>query len=217
MIESLVNSLGDAINPWGYVLVFVLAMLEASAFIGLFVPGEVALLIAGALAQEGKLSLIVVMVCAVAGAIVGDSLGYEIGRHLGPRMRRGWLGRLVGQERWDKANEYVRKRGGRAVFFGRFVGFARALVPAIVGDSRMPYKKFLLWNVLGALCTSPLVVLAGYLAGSSYKKVEGQLTHASWILGGLVILFVIYKVVKGIRHKGAHDEESNEPSGVGAP
>ena len=136
MIENAVNALGDAVDPWGYVILFTLCLLEASAFVGLFVPGETALLIAGVLAQEGKLSLALCIVSAVVGAILGDSLGYEIGRHLGPRLRSSWFGRKVGDHRWDRAHEYVHRRGGLAIFFGRFIGVLRAVVAAIAGDSR---------------------------------------------------------------------------------
>ena len=203
MLESVVDGLGDAVNPWGYVLLFALTLFEASAFIGLFIPGETALLLAGVVAQQGKVSLTVCIACAVVGAILGDSLGYEIGRHLGPKMRSSWMGAKVGEERWKKAHEYLRRKGGRAIFLGRFVGVLRALVPAVAGDSRMPYRTFLMWNVLGALIASPAVILAGYFAGSSYKRIESKLSYASWILAGCVVLFLIVKLV---RHRQAADD-----------
>ena len=204
MLESVVNGLGDAINPWGYILLFGLTLLEASAFIGLFIPGETALLLAGVLAQQGKVSLVGCTACAVVGAILGDSLGYEIGRRIGPRMRKSRVGSKVGEERWTKAHEYLRRKGGRAIFLGRFVGVLRALVPAVAGDSRMPYSTFLMWNVLGAIIASPAVILAGYFAGSSYKRIESKLSYASWLLAGCVVLFFLYKFV---RHRQDADEE----------
>src|SRR3954451_7558432 len=172
VIETLVDSLGDQINPWGYLLLFLLCLLEASAFVGLFVPGESALLIAGVMAEQGKLSLGACMVWAVAGAIVGDSIGYEIGRHFGPQLRDTWFGQRVGEQRWERAHDFVRRNGGRSIFFGRFIGVLRALVPAIAGDARMPYGQFFVWNVAGALIAAPAVILLGYLAGSSYHVVE---------------------------------------------
>src|SRR4051812_4186534 len=102
MIQSAVDALGTAVNPWGYLLLFLLCLLESSAFIGLLIPGETAQLIAGVLAQDGRLSLAGCIACAVTGAILGDSLGYEVGRRLGPRMRSSWFGRKVGEERWQK-------------------------------------------------------------------------------------------------------------------
>jgi len=188
MIESVVSALGSAVNPWGYILLFLLTLLEASAFVGLFIPGETALLIGGVLAQRGELRLWVVIICAVAGAIIGDSAGYEIGRHFGPRLRNTKLGKRMGEKRWERAHSYVRSKGGRAIFLGRFVGVLRALVPAVAGDSRMPYRTFLLWNVLGALVAAPAVIVAGYVAGESYKKVEGYLGRGSLALAGVLLV-----------------------------
>jgi membrane protein DedA with SNARE-associated domain len=195
LIESAVDALGSAISPWGYVLLFALCLFESSAFVGLVIPGETALLIAGVLAQEGRLTLAWCIVSAVTGAILGDSLGYEIGRHLGPRLRSSWLGGKVGEERWKRAHDYVQRMGGRAVFFGRWIGLLRALVPAIAGDARMPYRRFLLWNVLGALVSAPTIILVGYAAGSSYQVVEKRLGQATWMFLGLVVAFVVTRHV----------------------
>lgn len=188
MLERLANSLGSVAEPWGYFLLALLTMLEASAFVGLAIPGETALLVAGFLASEGRLSLPWTIVAAVGGAIIGDSIGYEIGRHLGERLRESRLGSLVGRERWDKGRAYLRRHGGRAVFFGRFIGFLRAIVPAVAGDSRLPYGTFLAWNAAGAIVWGTGTVLAGYFAGSSYRKVEKYLSGGGFILLGLIVV-----------------------------
>lgn len=204
-MQSVIDSLGDALNPWGYVLLFLLTVLEASAFVGLFIPGESGLLIAGFLANEGRLSLTWCIVIAVVGAIIGDSIGYEVGRHLGPRMRSSWFGQRVGDERWQRGHDYVHRLGGRAVFFGRFVGVLRALVPALAGDARMPYRRFLFWNVVGALVASPAVILAGYFTGSSYHLVEKWLGRATTALAVLVVAaFVLRHVVVKNRSRSRH-------------
>lgn len=180
--------LGEAVNPWGYILLFALTALEASAFIGLFVPGETALLLGGFLAYQGKLNLYLVIVVTVVGGVLGDSAGYEIGRHLGERMKRTWFGRKIGELRWERARQYVRDKGARAVLLGRFVGILRALVPAVAGDSRMPYSKFLLWNVVGAVIWGPSVVVAGYLAGRSWHVIETYLSRGGLALFVLIVL-----------------------------
>ena len=112
----------------------------------------------------------------------------EIGRHLGQRIYDSRLGRVVGRERWTRARRFLRRRGATAVFFGRFIGVLRALVPAIAGDSRMPYPRFLLWNVAGALVWAPATVLAGYLAGPSYRALERWLGRGSLVLAAVVAL-----------------------------
>jgi membrane protein DedA with SNARE-associated domain len=204
MADRVTGLLGDAVNPWGYVLLFVLTALEASAFVGLFVPGETALLLGGFLSYQGKLNLFLVIVVTVIGGILGDSAGYEIGRHLGDRIRRTSLGRKIGEDRWDRARTYVRKKGAKAVLLGRFVGILRALVPAVAGDSRMPYPKFLLWNVIGALVWGPSVVVAGYLAGRSWRALETYLSRGGFTLFTLTVLgFVILHLVRKRRSEKA--------------
>jgi membrane protein DedA with SNARE-associated domain len=206
MAETISQALGDAVNPWGYVILFALTALEASAFVGLFVPGETALLLGGFLAYQGKLHLAVVIVVTVFGGILGDSAGYEIGRHLGERIRRTRFGRKIGEERWERARAYVRQKGGRAVLLGRFVGILRALVPAVAGDSRMPYSTFLLWNLIGALVWGPSVVVAGYLAGRSWRALETYLSRGGLALFILIILIVavVHLVRKAREQRAGH-------------
>jgi len=207
VVEHLVHSLGSAITPWGYVALFAVTLLEAAAFVGLVIPGEAALLVAGALAQQGRLSLWICIVVAVIGGVIGDSIGYEIGRHVGPRLRSSRLGRKVGEKRWDRAQDYVRDHGGRAVFLGRWVGLLRALVPAVVGDARMPYRTFLGWNVAGAATHLPAVIIAGYVAGRSYKVVERYLGTATFAVLGVVVVGAV-----GLHLWRRHQSDDDEPT-----
>ena len=190
MIAGLLDRLAELASPWGYVIVGVLALLEASAMIGLIVPGEAALLVGGFLASQQRADLRIMIVVAAVGAIVGDSVGYEIGKHLGPSLRRSRLGRWVGEDRWKRAEDYLSHHGGRAVFFGRFIGVLRAMVPTIAGLSRMPYRVFLPWNAIGGLIWAPGFVLIGYAAGGSYHKVAEWTGRASTVLFILVLLIV---------------------------
>jgi membrane protein DedA with SNARE-associated domain len=170
-----------------YFAVFIAAASESALFVGLVVPGETLLLVAGVLASRGQGSLVPYMIAAVTGAVAGDSIGYELGRHFGPRLRRSALGRRVGEQRWDRAEHYLQTKGGRAIFFGRWVAVVRAIVPALAGQARMPYRRFLLWNVAGAVPLGVLHVGLGYLAGQSYATVERFLHIGHWALLGLVV------------------------------
>lgn len=197
MVTALLEGLGSLAGTSAYLVVAVMAALEASAFVGLFVPGELAMLIGGYIAFQGRAELGLMMLFAALGAVVGDSLGYELGRHLGSSLRRSRLGRRVGEERWARAEHYLGTKGGRAVFLGRFIGVLRALVPALAGASRMPYRRFLFWNALGGIVWAPGVVVLGYLAGGSYRRVEHYAGRA-----GLVLLLLAAMVagVAGLGH-----------------
>lgn len=185
-----------------YGLVGLLAAGEAAAFVGLFLPGEAALLLGGVLASQGRVSLPVMIAVAVVAAIVGDSIGYEIGRRGGPALKRSRLGRAVGAERWTKGEAFLERRGGPAVFFGRWVGVLRALVPSLAGMGRMPYPRFLLWNALGGLLWASTMVLVGYAAGAQYKRVEQLFGRASLLVGlAAVVLGGLFLLVRSIsRH-----------------
>lgn len=119
------------------------------------VPGETLVLVAGFFAAQGLLDLDALIVVIAIGATLGDSIGYEMGRKMG-RPALVWYGSRFGlnEQRVDKADAFFAKHGGKSVFFGRFVGFARALVPFLAGSSQMRYRQFLPYNALGAILWS---------------------------------------------------------------
>ncbi|MGH9164858.1 MAG: DedA family protein, partial [Acidimicrobiales bacterium] len=207
----MLDSLTSLAGPVAYLVVAGLAALEASAFVGLLVPGELALLAGGYIAQQGHAELWAMMALAAVGAIAGDSIGYEIGRHFGEGLQHSRLGRRVGSARWDRAASYLEKRGGRAVLVGRFVGLLRALVPALAGAARMPYRRFLAWNALGAVIWAPGTVLAGYAAGSSYRRVERYAGRAGLILAGAAAAVAV--VVLAARWIAGHPEQVRRVAG----
>jgi membrane protein DedA with SNARE-associated domain len=144
---------------------------EDALFVGFVVPGETVALLAGAAAKLGHVSLAGVLAVVVLAAIVGDTVGYEVGRHVGPRV----LDLPILQKRrarLDDAHDFLARRGGSAVFLGRWVAFFRAVMPALAGSARMPYRRFLAYNAAGGLAWGAAVVLLGYAAGASYARVE---------------------------------------------
>jgi undecaprenyl-diphosphatase len=201
---SVVDAAAQLASPWAYVVLALLAAAESAAFVGLAVPGETAMLLGGFLAFQGRVNLFVMMAAGAAGAVVGDQIGYQIGHLFGEPLKHSRLGRRVGQDRWAKGEAYLRTKGGRAVFLGRFVGVLRALVPALAGMSRMPYRTFLPWNAAGGIIWAPGFVLLGYLAGSSWRRVEQIAGRASLLL--VVLVVVVGAVVLAARWLARHPE-----------
>ncbi len=174
---------------WSYVILFLGAMLECAGLLGLFIPGETLIVLGGFLASRHVLDLDMLILTVCIGAIVGDSLGYELGRQLG----RDWLvrhGRWAGlnAERLDRVEQFFTRHGGKTVFIGRFIGFLRALTPFVAGASRMRYRRFLLYNALGAILWSAAFALLGYGAGASWRVAERWMGRASAMLGGMLVL-----------------------------
>jgi membrane-associated protein len=154
-----------------YTVVGLLVFAEDALFVGFVLPGETAAVLGGVAASRGHVQLWAVIVVVVLAAIVGDSVGYEVGRKLGPRiLKLRILNRH--QRRLDEAQAFLQRRGGSAVFLGRFVAFFRAVMPALAGTARMPYRRFLPFNAAGGLVWGTGFVLLGYLAGNSYVAVE---------------------------------------------
>jgi undecaprenyl-diphosphatase len=203
-MSGVLDTAAQLASPWAYIVLALLAAAESAAFVGLALPGEAAMMLGGFLAFQGRVSLGWMMVAGALGAVVGDSVGYEIGRLFGDPLKRSRLGRKVGEERWARAEAYLRAKGGRAVFLGRFVGLLRALVPALAGMSRMPYRTFLPWNVAGGVVWAPGFVLLGHLAGSSYRQVERIVGRASLLL--VVVVVVVGSVVVAARWVARHPD-----------
>lgn len=154
------------------VIVFLMPALESSAFIGFIFPGEIALILGGVVASEGRVSVFAVLAAGIAGAILGDSVGYAVGKRFGRRLLEGTVGRFVKPAHLDRAEAYLAERGGKAVFFGRFTAALRVLIPGLAGMSGLRYRTFLFFNVSSAVGWGVLSVMLGYLGGSSWRQVE---------------------------------------------
>lgn len=179
------------------VLVFALPALEASAFVGVLLPGEVGVILGGVLANQHKLPLAAVLVAAIGGAILGDSIGYLVGSRYGSRLLARLPPRLVKPEHVHRTEDVIRRLGGRAVFVGRFTAALRALVPGMAGMAGMPYRQFLVWNVLGGATWATTFVVLGYLAGSQYHRIEQYANYLGLALLAGIVAFVV------IRHRRA--------------
>ncbi len=202
-------------------LVFLLPALEASAFAGFVVPGEVAVILGGAAAWRGTVPLWAVIAAAVAGAVIGDSVGYLIGRRWGDQLLHGTIGRLpVIRRHLDKhlesARAYVRRRRGAAVFFGRFTAALRVLVPGLAGMSQVEYPVFLAYNVAGGALWGTGMAALGYLAGASYQHVEKIAGRAglgllALIVAGLVASRLLRRYADRPRLRAAGDRLAAAP------
>jgi len=183
--------------PWlALVLIFLLPAAEASVFAGFIFPGEVVVFFGGVLANEGRLALWTVILVGSLGAIIGDSIGYEVGRHYGMRLLARLPARLVKPDHVTRAQDLIRRKGGRAIFLGRFTAALRVLVPGLAGTSGMPYRRFLLFNVTGGITWVIETTLVGYVAGKSYRAAERRLSLISLGLLAAVVVFVAVKLAR---------------------
>ncbi|MFJ8579919.1 DedA family protein [Micromonospora sp. NPDC093277] len=184
-------------------LVFLFPALEASTFLGLVVPGEVAVLVGGVLAHEGRLPLWAVMVAAIAGAALGDQAGYLVGRRYGHRLLDRAPHRLVRPDDVRRGLALIRRRGSFAVVLGRWVAALRALVPGLAGMSGMSRRAFTVANVTGGALWAVTVAVLGYVFGASYRLLERRLGWGGEALLALVVLLILVRLIRARRARKA--------------
>ncbi len=177
-----------------FLLLILLAFTEAAAFVGFVLPGETSLLIGGVLSHHKVWPLWLFLLCAILGAIAGDSVGYEVGKHFGPRIKLSRMGNLVGDKRWQLAQRIFDKYHGGAIFFGRAQALLRALVPALAGMNNVPYRVFLKWNAAGGILFSTVIVLLGYEFSDKLAKVEHALKY--WAIGFISVAIIVFIYIK---------------------
>ena len=194
-------------------LVGLLVFAEDALFVGFVIPGETAAVLGGVAASRHTVPVAAVVAVVVVAAIVGDSVGYEVGKHAGPRLLESKM-LAKRREKLAKAQDFLARRGGSAVFLGRFVAFFRAVMPALAGTAKMPYHRFLPWNAAGGLVWGTGFVLLGYLAGNSYEVVARTVGRdAALVVGAVVVLALVVWRVREHRSSAA----SSVPSDDGQP
>ncbi len=194
------DALHSLLNVHAWVVLLVVGLLvfaEDALFIGFVVPAELAAILGGVAAKEGNVTLTGLLITVIAAAIIGDTVGYEVGKHFGRRILV-WQMFVPHRPRLDWALEQLARRGGIAVFMGRWVAFFRAVMPALAGLSAMPYRRFLVFNALGGIAWGSVVVMIGYLAGASYEKVETYLGRGVAVVVAVVVVIalIVWQVLK---------------------
>ena len=190
-LAAILEDLGRALGPWTYLLVGLMAFLEAAAFVGLLIPGETTIVVGGVVAGQGQIDIIVLIAIAWSMAVFGDLTGYMLGRRLGrPFLVRHGPRFGLGEERIEQAEKFFAAHGGKAIFIGRFVGIVRSLAPFLAGSSRMSLRRFIPYDVLGAGIQSTLLCLVGFYFWQSLDKVLEFVERGALALGVTITVVV---------------------------
>lgn len=200
MLSRIVDSIVEFLRPFmagwsGYLVVAAATFLENSMAAGVIVPGETLVILGGFYASQGDLTLWGVIVATVVGAVLGDNVGYLIGRRWG----RGLLERhgrkvFITPERLARADAYYRSHGGKTVFLGRFIPVVRSIGVVLAGVSHVPWRRFLAYDVAGATLWGVGNAVLGFLVGESYKRWEKYSTP-----GGIVLIVLVVLLIWGSR------------------
>lgn len=195
-IDSFLGFIQDMDPVLRTVLAGVAIMLETSVLVGLIVPGDTVVLVAST-GVDGIVEYLSLAVVIIAGALVGESIGFAIGRYFGPKLREGKLGAKLGPERLAKADRFVDRRGGIAVFVSRFLPVFHSVVPMVAGMSAMPYRRFMAWTAPACTLWAFIYVSVGAGAAETYRELKEQFDWAGWVFIAIfVVFFAILWVVK---------------------
>jgi membrane protein DedA with SNARE-associated domain/membrane-associated phospholipid phosphatase len=200
-LEEIIKDLSSGLGSWTYLLVAALAFLETGAFVGLVAPGEFTVILGGAVAGQGDISLPLILGITWLSAFLGDSVSFMLGARLG----RGFLVRhgervRITEERLRQVESYFARYGGRTILIGRFIGLVRALAPFIAGTSKLRYGAFAPYSVLGTGLWATTFVLIGYFASQSLDTVADivgrGLVYFGFFVGAVVGLILLYRYLR---------------------
>lgn len=163
----------EAIIQWGGIFIIsAIVFAESGLLVGFFLPGDTLLFGAGLAASQGEFSLPLLIIAVVVAAIIGDNVGYSIGRRAGSRIFSKKDGILFRAEYMDKAEEFYKKHGGKTIVIARFTPIVRTFAPVVAGASKMPRERFMFFNIFGGLLWGAGMPLLGYFIGSKIPHLD---------------------------------------------
>ena len=199
------------------ILTGVAIMLETSVLIGLIVPGDTIVLFSST-GVTTVLDFIFTVLAVVVGALLGSSFGFWIGRIFGPKLRASWLGARVGDDRWRKADRFVKRRGGIAVFISRFLPVFHSVVPLTAGMSVMPYRTFIAWLTPASIIWAFLYVSIGSGAAETYRELKDSFDQAGWIFIGIFVAGLLFiTLLKKFLNRFTHSHDTSETAEIILP
>lgn len=209
MLESILHFLRSLYDPEGLKelirsggapLVCTIVFIETGFFVGFFLPGDSLLVMAGIFSSAGVIPLHWLLAPVMLCAIVGDQIGYWIGRAAGPTLYRREDSLFFRRSHLQRAHEFYEKYGGRAVIFARFVPIVRTFCPPVAGAARMPYSRYLIFDVFGGVLWVGAMILGGYSLGRSVPNI-GQRIH--YVIAVVVVLSLLPAVISILRARRA--------------
>ena len=204
MIEQLQNfihlltDIKGLIQWGGMLLVCGIIFVETGLFIGFFLPGDSLLVTAGIFAAAGHLRLGLLLFAVSVCAIVGDQLGYWIGRRAGQALYKKKDSLLFKKRHLERAHEFYEKYGAKTIVLARFIPIVRTFAPPVAGAANMNYRKFVTFNILGGVLWVWSMVLIGYFLGSSIPNVD---KHLHLIIAIVIFLSILPAIIEGLRQR----------------
>jgi membrane-associated protein len=173
------------IRSGGIILISLIIFAESGLLIGFFLPGDTLLFAAGLAASNGQFSLPILLIAVILAAIIGDNVGYEIGKKMGPALFKKEDGILFRKEYIKTAEDFYQKHGGKTIVIARFTPIVRTFAPVVAGASNMPHRRFFFFNVIGGTVWGGVMILLGYFVGNRVPWLD---KYMDLVIFGVVFL-----------------------------
>lgn len=191
------------ITTAGYLGLFAIVFAESGLFFGFFLPGDSLLFTAGFVASQGSLNIVILVTSLFVAATLGDSVGYAFGRRVGPKIFTREESRFFKPAHIIRAHNFFLKYGKKAIFLARFLPIVRTFVPIVAGVAEMPYREFIIYNVIGGASWVGSMLLTGYFLGSLIPDAEKYLHVIVLIIIGVSFLPMVYEFIKARKERRA--------------
>ncbi len=188
-------------SAWVYLILFLIVFCETGLVVTPFLPGDSLLFVAGAIAAAGGMNIHLLVVLLIIAAVLGDAVNYSIGHYIGPRVLRDRNSRWLNPKHLERAHQFYERHGGKTIIIARFVPIVRTYAPFVAGAASMPYPRFALYNVSGALLWVVSLGYAGYFFGN-IPVIKNNLTL---VIITIIILSILPGVVEYLRHRNRPD------------
>ncbi len=193
----------EAIRWGGYAVLFAIVFTETGLLVGLFLPGDSLLVIAGLVAAAGGLNVWALMGLLTIAAVAGDSTGYAIGHRAGPILFRRGQSLVFNPRHLVRTRDFYARYGAKTIVIARFVPIIRTFAPVVAGIGQMEYRRFLFYNVAGGLGWVILMTSAGYLLGRAIPNVGSYVHIVAVVVIVLSLVPIVTEVVRERRRRSA--------------
>jgi membrane-associated protein len=196
-LDDHLQALVAAYGAWIYLILFLIVFCETGLVVTPFLPGDSLLFVAGAIAAAGGMNIHLLVVLLIIAAILGDAVNYSVGHYIGPRVLKDRNSRWLNPKHLERAHAFYEHHGGKTIIIARFVPIVRTYAPFVAGAASMPYPRFALYNVTGAIVWVVSLGYAGYFFGN-IPLIKDNLTV---VIIAIIILSILPGVFEYLRHR----------------
>jgi membrane-associated protein len=174
-IGAMLLDVNQIIQTGGLLAILLIIFAETGLLLGFFLPGDTLLIAAGIFASQDKLPLAPLLILTPVAAALGYQMGYKIGEQAGPRLFHRDDGVLFRMEYINRTEEFIKKHGGKSILIARFIVVVRTVIPLVAGIGKMDKRKFLLFNIIGSVLWTTIIILAAYWLGNQIPNLDKYL------------------------------------------